>query len=80
VALASPEVREILRRKVRMELYLAPLLVFVPASVAWLLIDMGLHGAGARYLGLGILVAGINLTFSALMIRSARLFLKRTAE
>lgn len=76
---APPESRENLRRTVRMELYLAPLLILLPAFVGWSLIDMGARGAGARYLGLGIVIVGINLTFGLLMIRSARIFLKRTA-
>lgn len=74
--MAPVKARQLLRRGVRMELYLAPLLIVVPILVGTLLIDLGAKTGRSHVQALGVVVLAGNLVFDYLMVVTAVRFLR----
>lgn len=70
--------RQLLRRGVHWELYVAPVLVIVPLVVGWLFVDAGFRTGSLRLQALGFVVLAGNLVFDFLMLVTALRFLRET--
>ena len=68
--------RNLLRRGVHAELYIAPLLVVVPLALGWAFIDVGIRTGSLQSQAIGIVLVAGNLVFDFLMVATALRFLR----
>jgi len=72
--------RNLLRRGVRAELFLAPGLVLLPILVGAIFVEQGIRLDNVRYQVLGLVIIAGNLVFDVMMVVTALRFLRISAD